>query len=570
MMRLEEQGKNMSKASVYIFSGVVLLIIAVIFWPVVHANFVWDDWQSFHDKPWLTQGDLWKHTIFHGFNDWSYYFRPLVVAFFTLQVRLFDSTPGPMHAVSLIIHLLDTTLVGLLSWQCAKLSGAPRENRAWITPLCMALYGLHAALIEPVAWIGCQFDLIATMLMLVGLLANIHIQRRMRRAACLAVIFFLAASAKESAISFPPLLVLFDWVLINSEGKQTPAISLRMLLQRNWPAYVGVLFAGCLYIAFRHWALGNITNGLQPEPLSLSAKLQEICFTYLQYWKIILWPISGLNPIHPIDIQQFNDWPATSWGVTILALGVFFGGLYAGIKHASPVGWIILAVTAALLPVLYIIPGQFERSLYHERYATTALAVACAMLPLLRRPLSFSSKNVKSIISLAAISITCLWLAFCIVSIRLTLPLWSNDVNLWHWALSKHPQSPQAKNALLLTYVRNKDFHAAMELADSLLDDTIPCFECTRSIAELALANNDLPRATLALKRMKDSPLLKKDRAAVQIYYLFTARLLLQEGKLNAAEEITRNAIAVDPKNPKPHNLLVEIAELKKRPIPSH
>src|ERR1700754_473078 len=93
----------------------VLAVIALLYSPVRHAGFVWDDLLDFQQMPWLRTGDQWKQIIFRGFNDWAYYFRPLIVAFFTLQIRLFDVAPGPMHLVSLAMHLLNTFIVGLLA-----------------------------------------------------------------------------------------------------------------------------------------------------------------------------------------------------------------------------------------------------------------------------------------------------------------------------------------------------------------------------------------------------------------------------------------------------------------------
>lgn len=167
----------------------VAAVIAFVYWPVVHATFVLDDVIDFIDMKWLSHGDDWKHYIFKDFNGWTNYFRPLVVAFFALQVRLFNNAPGPMHAVSLGMHLVNTTLVGLLSWQCSRAT-SNAQLRVGLLALVMLLYGLHPVLIEPVTWIGCQFDMAATLFMLLGLLLNTRIKHRLSRAIAVASCFF--------------------------------------------------------------------------------------------------------------------------------------------------------------------------------------------------------------------------------------------------------------------------------------------------------------------------------------------------------------------------------------------
>ncbi len=92
-------------------------IIALIYWPVSVAGFVWDDKILFSNAAWLRYGDDWWHFIFQNDHyDWAtFYFRPLVVALYVGEVRAFDVAPGPMHLVSLGIHLANTLLVGALA-----------------------------------------------------------------------------------------------------------------------------------------------------------------------------------------------------------------------------------------------------------------------------------------------------------------------------------------------------------------------------------------------------------------------------------------------------------------------
>jgi hypothetical protein len=560
----------MRKWQIYGIAGLVLAVVAFVYLPVVHFDFVWDDWQSFRERPWLTQGDLWKHAIFNGFNDFSFFFRPLVITFFTLQVRLFNSMPGPMHVVSLAIHLINVALVGVLSWQCAGLNAYSLKARAWMTMLCMTTFGLHPALIEPVAWIGCQFDLITTMLITLGLSVNMWIRQKLRRAVVLAVIFFLAACSKESALAFPLLILAFDWVLINNTQKHTLFSDLNAVIQRNGPAYAGILVSGFVYLTFRHWALGSVIDSLPHDPMPLFARLQLIGFVYLHYWKIILWPISGMSPIHPFDTQIFTAFSASSITSSVLAFGIFGASLYAFIKRKHPIGYIVVAATVALLPVLQIIPVQFETSPYHERYAMTALAVLCSTLPLLRAPSHSLSQNGRRIVLLTSTSAIFLWLSFSLMTIRTILPRWSNDVALWSWARAMSPESPQAKDSLLLAYMRYKDFGAAIGLADELLAERDPCLSCMLQIAEIALVNNDDQRAALALERAWTSPLLKANDRRLLIYYQLEAQLLIQENKLDDAERAIRAAVALNATDAKSQNLLAKILALKEQTTSHH
>src|SRR5262249_28107404 len=144
------------------------------------------------------------------------YFRPLVVGFLTLEIRAFDAAPGPMHVVSLALHLVNTSLVGILAKHAMQV---PREPGRQILPVAaMLIYGIHPALVEPVVWIGCQFDLFVTMFTLLALIANLRLVRAGSRATLVAGCFFLAACAKESAIALPLVIVVADFILLEPQA----------------------------------------------------------------------------------------------------------------------------------------------------------------------------------------------------------------------------------------------------------------------------------------------------------------------------------------------------------------
>jgi len=528
----------------------VLSLVAVLYWPVRHGGFVWDDTISLHDEAWL-RGDAWKDFFLHNFNGWGNYFRPLVVLLFVLETRAFEVMPGPMHLVSLGIHLADTLLVGMLAW---KLCNDPRR-RTLLAGVSMLFYGLHPALIEPVDWVGCQFELAVIFFILLGLLLNAWIASTLWRALAVSVSFLLAAGFKEAAAAFPLLLVLFD--LMAAPAASWPAI-LRSTWQRQRAVYAGVLFAAIAYLILRHWALGYTLTRIGADSgndaVFALARLQKVCLTYLEYLRLIVWPMSSIGPIHPFDEQQFNLFTTRSLAIDAAALALMLGGIYAFSKRIA-LGGLILAVTIALLPVLNIVPIAFSESLYHDRYATTAVAMACVLLPSL---LSGIGRNVRSrVFSMSVPLIACLWLAFAIVNIRVTVPLWSDEVGLWQWALRQHPDSLAAKDLLLTGYMHRNDLAHAGQLADELVAANVPCLVCLLNAANLAIVANDEARATQALDALRKQNLLAYDLRYLPRYILTSGRLLELQNDRAGAEAAYRDAIKADPFDPEAHMALV-------------
>lgn len=528
----------------------VLVVVGWIYAPVRHANFVWDDWLDFHDTAWLREGDAWKHYVLRDFNGWTNYFRPLGVLLFTAEVRLFDSRPGPMHVVSLVMHLINAALV-YASARRFERALAPDRAPGMTPVVATAIYGLHPALVETVTWIGCQFEMLLVFFILLGLLAGMTLKNRLVRAIAVSVCFFFAAGSKESAVVFPVLLVILDWTLQQHPAGCTVGQRMRRMVAAHWPSYTGLILTGGLYLLIRHAALGSLLSPRVVMPLPLLARIQEVCFLYLQNLRMLVWPMSGMSPIHPVAIETFKQVTIGSGLASICAMGIVGVGTWRLLCRPAGLGTVVSAITVALLPVLHIVAADFDASLYHERYVMTALASACMLLPA-TRPLLDWLRLRNPLLRVAPTVLCGIWLATSAVNVRVTVPLWSNDVNLWRWALEQYPEALDAKENLLSAYLRVHDNARAHALIDRLAREKPICADCMLNAAILAIRENNPGAAQRYLDLVKDSKALAIDRQMYGKYLLTTGQALFLQGKVDDAAEVLRAALSVDPHDPEP------------------
>jgi hypothetical protein len=531
----------------------VIMLVAATYWPVVHAGFVWDDVIDFQNKAWLTQGNAWEHFIWRDFNNWVNYFRPLVIGLFTIQLRVFGVQPGPMHVVSLVIHLINTTLVGVLAWRLS--AGKWVGERQWLVlAIPMLVYGLHPVLIEPVAWIGCQFDLVATLFMLLGLTLNITVRSAGGRAFWVAICFFLSVCSKESGAAFPLLLVVFDWIALDVSRDAPMSSQLKVLLRKNAYTYVAIAVAGVVYLALRHWALGGLTLHGDQDVLPAFARLQEASYLYLRYWGMIFWPNDGMSPVHPVPLQRFLVVNVQSVLEVVVTLAMVLGGLVCALKRLV-IGGVVLIVTFSLLPVLHIVAASLDSSLYHERYAMTGLAMVCAMSPLAFRQLR-NLRNFPRVVTLAASATLLFWISLSIIGIRMTLPLWSNQESLWQWALHEYPDDAVANAQLISVYADADDGARAWPLINSVVAKNVPCTYCMLNAAVLAVNERDIQRASFFLDRVEHAPDLHSLKMTYVAYLNARGALLLLQNNPVAAEAVAREAISQDGLYPDPQLIL--------------
>jgi hypothetical protein len=544
-------------------AAITILLIAATYWPVAHAQFVYDDILDFQKMAWLRHGDHWQQLLLRKFNDWVNYFRPLGVALFTLEVRAFDVKPEPMHLVSLALHLVNVLLVGVLATQIADKT-IPYRRHPWAPIIPMALYGLHPALVEPVVWIGCQFELTATLFMLLGWIANISAHCKWLRALYVSACFFLAACSKESALAFPFILAILDWFIRADLPNTGKLARIKNIASRNWPTYASIFFTGIIYLILRYWALGSLVPGNGTHPLPLTARLQEASFLYLRYWQMFFWPAHGMGPIHPVPTEQFLGFSALIALQNLGALCILSIGVFLTIQK-RPAGGLILCTTFALLPVLHIVAAKFDKSLYHERYVMTALAVACAWLPATLLQV-LARTHVRRALVFGCMTIFGVWIATSIMTIRVTVPLWSTQIKLWQWALEEHPDSIDAKDELISAYVGERAYASAWKLIGDVIEHKERCMNCMLNAALLSLQEGSVEKASSLLQGIRDMPELYADPTAYRTYLTVIAQIELLEDHPDKSESASKAAIGLDNLDPTPHLVLaVALAQQGKK-----
>jgi hypothetical protein len=527
-----------------------LFVVGIVAWaysPLRSAGFVWDD-RIFllEDASWRV-GSEWFRGIFREFFDTKNYFRPLPALALIAQLRAFAASAAAMHVVSLTLHLLNVLLVGIAARRLAAFDDDRQENAA--VSAAMLLYGLHPLLIEPVAWIACQVELLLTSCILLGVYCHVAIRNLYWRAAAVSICFFLAACCKEAAASFPLLLLVIDWQLGRLRGGWRS-------VSRESIVYGSVLAAGVCYLLLRRWGLGYLVSPSAADS-GVFARLQLVCESYLTYWKMILWPMNGLNPLHEYATDH-SVLTLTSAAIDLAALALFSFGVFR-LVASRPIGALIIATTVALLPMLHIVPVDLDDSLYHDRWAMTATAIACTYLPVTWRAFQDACSR-RTFCRALSTTLVVVWLAFAVFNIRVTLPLWSNEVRLWQWALHDNPRSLIAQDNLLAVYIESGDLGDARELAARFLADERDCLDCMLNVAQVAILEHDSATANQALVRaqqaMKSQPPSRRHLVA---YICKVGDLRRQQGDLAGAESAYKDAIKLDPMIPEPHFSLATV-----------
>lgn len=311
----------------------LLLVLAVIlvYQPVWHAGFIWDDDEYITKNKLLTAPDgLWR--IWFSLDSPSQYF-PLTYTAFRLEYALWGLNPTGYHWVNLVLHAANALLI----WWLLRRLAVPG---AW---LAAAIWALHPVQVETVAWITELKNVLMCFCYVLTLHAWItfvgeNSRRRWISYAMALVLFALALSAKTTACTLPAALLLILW------WQKRPITRARVV--QIIPFLAFGLAMGLVTMWWERFHIG--THGQQFSMGAMDRILVASHAIWFYAGKLI-WPVNLtfsyprwiINPANPL---------AYAWLVAIIALGVAIWRTRRYVGHG--VGIAILFFVATLTPTL--------------------------------------------------------------------------------------------------------------------------------------------------------------------------------------------------------------------------
>lgn len=265
--------------------------------------------------------------------------HPLVWLSHMLDVSLFGMNPGPHHLVGVALHGANSVLVFLL---LRRLTGA-----FWASAVVAALFALHPAHVESVAWVAERKDVLSTCLALLTLLAYegwVRAPGPGKRAAVLGL-YALGLTAKPMLVTLPLLMLLLDhWPLRRTAGSARE----RWLLLREKLPLLALAGASCVITFLVQRANGNVAR---IDVLPLAMRLGNALFAYVRYLGMLVWP-AGLAVFYPYPAKA--GLLAKALASAALLLAISFAAVRAGRRRPYLlVGWLWYLIT--LLPVIGIV-----------------------------------------------------------------------------------------------------------------------------------------------------------------------------------------------------------------------
>lgn len=437
-----------NKKNLIVGCGIVSILVAFAYWPVLGNGFVWDD-KLFLFNPEYADSASWWKILTSPFDVSVNYFRPLVLASFIVELSLVGLNPFSFHLTNLSLHLANTLLVILLAQHVVALRRDTSPAKAVFIALCAGtFYGIHPATVEATAWISGRFDLMLTLFSLLLLYIDAKVSGLAVRLAIVSICFLCAALSKEMAAAMGIVLPLWHLATRRHDLKSFKTYFGSIRASGDLYVYLAIIGAGLIYLIVRFAALGYLY--VPDSPLDIGSPLQRVLLVGKSigwYALLVLMPFITLSPIHyqafPLSAADPLAWVAL-FAITWIGMRIVLA-----LKRGSAQAWYWLAAFCSMLPVINIIPLTIGDSIVHERflqYPLTMFAIAgAASLAGMR---AWEERGRQLVYGGVAVAV----LGLCVINVRVTASVWRDNLTLWYWTALKSPDSAIAVGNLASAY----------------------------------------------------------------------------------------------------------------------
>lgn len=440
------------KAGLWAGALAIVVVVGALYAQTLRFGFVWDDDQVIYGRVDYQSPARWLEAVRQPLDFSPNYFRPLALSSLLLQIWIWKDAPAPFHAANVLIHLLNTALVAAL--------GLRLMRGRWEGLLAGALYGVHPALIESVAFVSSRYDLTATLFLLTALWLEVRL-KGIARLLGVGAAFLLALLCKEMALTLP--LVMLAW-----QAGRLPDGSWRERLRTLWHTeralYATLAVSVALYFGVRYAALGYLfTQPIGDSQIDAGTPLQHLLLvarTLTTLAGLAIFPFFSITPAHhsELPIPLSDGW---AWAQLAIA-GLIIAGTVWLARRRPLQGGLVLAAWMSLLPVLNLRPLEFAYGVFTaERFLTFPLALAvlglCGWLASLARART------------PAIALVGAWGVGLMITTAYNLPNWRDAETFWKWITVASPRSPIGFSNLSDLYHRAGRYTESLEYAEKAI-----------------------------------------------------------------------------------------------------
>ena len=374
-------------------------------------------------------------------------YRPVLSLTYFVDYSLWQLKPFGYHLTNLVWHLANAAGVYVLVFMLCK-----TRTLAFLTAL---LFAVHPFKSEAVCGIGYRADLVSTFFILAALLLYIvyRSQQNKRGALLLSLASFMSAVfTKESAIIFPGLLMVYDFLIKPDQDRKHPAEYLKR--------YGGYAAVAAFYLYVYLFVFPNKTAGAIGWFHGSFLKHAVVCIHILGDYLIGFFLPMLVKVLPPVYLPQIGQpWGMMTWlMLLIIVLSLYLFYRTAALHKDSRFFAVWFLIT--LIPVSNIIPlvnPMAHRFMYLP--SVGILFLVARLLLDIGQWLNAKARSQRFVYILALGYVG----SSIIVAIQINA-MWRHDYIMAFRLYQNHPDDPSSHLFMGITYQRIGELQKAREV----------------------------------------------------------------------------------------------------------
>ncbi len=553
------------KPPLFIYQLTLIIIVSILLYLyTVGNNFVYDDTftvaNNYLIRSWHRVPTIFTSDYFTAAGELSY--RPLVTLTYFIDYTLWHLNPLGYHLTNLLLHCLNAVLLFFLLIRllpvveigtCKESNSAYPKNsetpvlrsaatRTSIPFIVSIVFCSHPLLAEAVNAISYREDLLATTFYFSAFLFYLRAsqQRSPLWYAISLVCYFMGLFSKETTITFPALIIMYDF-LCRRKTRLTYTI-IRY--------YTGYFLMSVFYLLLRFVFLHNpAESGILYPQGSLWVNVLTMSKVLASYIKLLFFPIN-LNADYVVPYTSFPT--EISFLLSLLLIISVIIITYRLFFYSKILFFSVLWFFITLLPVMNIIPIE---NIMAERYLCIPLAGFCILGGFLLNKISTADTNRRFLNSCGfTLMISIILIGFSWQTCHIS-KIWFNEPSFLTITAKKSPQSARAHNNLGVLYKKMGFIDAAIREYTTAIQIKPGYSEAHSNLANAYIDKGYFKEAITEYKRsIEISPFNETAHFNLGVAY----------GKMGLsrnAEIEYENVIRINNNNPHAHNNLGNIYE---------
>jgi len=324
---------------------------------VVYNRVNQNSFVNFDDDRYITENAHVRAGLTWGTIRWAFSsleqanWHPLTWLSHALDCQLFRLNPDGHHYVNLLLHAVNAMLLFMILQRATGFT--------WRSFAVAAFFALHPINVESVAWASERKNVLSMLFFLLALGAYDWYVRKpeLRRYLVVAALFALGLMAKPQVITFPLVLLLWDYWPLGRVGS-TREFS-NKVAQRGFSSLVieklplFALSAASAIITMKAQSAGGAVRSEIEYPFAV--RFGNALLAYARYLGKAVWP-SHLAAMYPHPGESLQAWQAVA---AALLLGFISAGVWAARRRRYLlVGWLWFLGTLVPMIGLVQVGGQ--------------------------------------------------------------------------------------------------------------------------------------------------------------------------------------------------------------------